>query len=241
MKQGDSKKNRRESSPTGILLLLLDSFPTFRENLAQAIQQSNCLEVVCQAATAAEAEGDYDLSDLAIAVIDIDLPDQSGIGLCKKWTAARPDLPIVMLSHSDRDINLAAAHAAGAVGFLLRTSATQNLVRAIRLATVRRIYTVEQLRRIQTWEENTGVRLRALRQREWQALWLVATGMRNSEIAEQMKLSENTVEKYITSLLQKLSLSSRTMLLAYLISHQLDVLQRLGDTENPFAMFPITP
>ena len=232
--------NRKEHKPFGILLLLLDSFPTFRECLSQSMQQSNCLEVVCQAGTAREAEDDYDLNDLAIAVIDMDLLDESGIGLCKRWVAARPDLRIVLLSNNDRDVNLAAGHAAGAVGFLLRTAPTQNLVRSIRLATARKIYTSEQLKRVQEWEENTGVRLRAFRPREWQVLWCVASGMRNSEIAADMTLAENTVEKYITSILQKLGLSSRSSLLAYIHTHHLDVLKRLSDFDNPFATYSTT-
>ena len=93
---------------------------------------------------------------------------------------------------------------------------------------------------MQAWEETTGMCLRALRPREWEALWYVADGLRNSEIAEHMSLAENTVEKYVTSILQKLSLPSRSTLLSYIITHQLDVLRRLSDDDNPFATFPST-
>jgi DNA-binding CsgD family transcriptional regulator len=73
-----------------------------------------------------------------------------------------------------------------------------------------------------------------LRPREWQVLWCLMAGMRNHDIARQMSLSQNTVEKHISSVLQKLGLSSRTMLLAYILANHLDVLRQLTESENPF-------
>ena len=80
-----------------------------------------------------------------------------------------------------------------------------------------------------------------LRPREWQVLWCVASGMRNVEIAAKMAIAENTVEKYITSIHQKLGLPSRSSLPSYIFSHHLDVLQRLNDFDNPFATYSVTP
>ena len=102
------------------------------------------------------------------------------------------------------------------------------------MATVRLIYTPEQFQRIATWEDAVGSGLRALRPREWQVLWCLMAGMRNHDIARQMSLSRYTVEKHISSILQKLGVSSRTMLLAYILTHHLDVLRHLTQSENPF-------
>lgn len=216
------------SDGTPLRVLLLDGCSTFRQGLRQALEEAPGITVVGEGGTAAEGMALLERVQADVAVVDVDLPDRSGIELCRQLVRERPELVVLLLSQWDWDVYLAAARAALAQGFLLRQQPTAELVRAIRDSRQRKLFTSEQLERIGTWVANVGQLLITLTPRQWDVLWLVAAGMSNRDIASHMSLSENTVEKHIGAILGKLGLPSRASLLGFILQNHLEVLNPPG-------------
>jgi DNA-binding NarL/FixJ family response regulator len=160
-------------------------------------------------------------------VVNVHLPDASGIELCRLFMEQNSRARVLVLSSFDWDVYLAAAWSAGAAGFRSMGEPTHALVSAIREVATGRIYTSQQLGRIEAWDRVVGERLQTLRLREWEVLRRVAAGQSNHDISQDLSLSENTVEKYLTSLHQKLRVSSRTGLLALFLRYNLDHIEGL--------------
>jgi DNA-binding NarL/FixJ family response regulator len=105
-------------------------------------------------------------------------------------------------------------------------------VQAVCEARERGLYTSEQLRRIQRFQREVGEPLGALGEREREVLRLVVRGRANQEIAEDLVLSVNTVEKHVSNLLHKLGVRSRVGLVAFVLEHRLDVLAAAGEGQE---------
>jgi len=221
----------RRSHP--LRILLIDTSPTFRAGLRQAVERTPDLQIVSEATSGAELYAPGFLLDADVAVIDADLPDQSCIEVGRWLITQRPATAVLLLSYSDWDVYLVAARAARAAGLILRSTEPSQLISALRQAASAPIFTIEQLERIQHWSQSLGVRLRALGQREWQILWLLGEGLSNDDIAKRLSLTENTVEKHVGSIYEKLGLHSRGKLLALILADHLDVLSRLARGTSP--------
>src|SRR5262245_15870313 len=138
---------------------------------------------------------------------------QSGFDFCRELTAAWTMLAIIMLAEHDDDILLEKAWVAGAAALLLNHAEPDVLLEAIRQAAAgRKLFSLEQRRRIQTWERDIGAGVRAVTPREWDVLQLLMDGRGNAEISQALIVSENTVEKHVSALLSKLGLRSRAEL-----------------------------
>lgn len=229
-------KNTKKSpsqKPAISRVLLIDNSQTFRDGLLTAIEQASGLEVVGEADTATKVyENGFPL-EADVAVINIDLPDQSGFKV-SQWLAKRqPHMSLLLLCNWDWDVYLVGAKTACAAGVLFRMMPTPELVQSIKQATAGQIYSSGQLARMENWEQAIGERLRQLSHREWQVLWLVASGSSKHEIARKLELKENTAEKHVNSILQKLEVHSRGMLLSLVLTYHLDVLGRWDDIRNP--------
>lgn len=203
--------------------LLVDGCATFRVGLHQALDAERDLEVVGQAGTGSDAMRLGDLLRPDVAIVDVHLPDRSGLDVCRQLVSMGSVSSVLVLSNFDWDIYLAGAWAAGARGFLLKSAETREIVSALRQITWGDLYTEEQLQRVHFWGKSVGESLLSLALRELEVLRLVAAGRSNREIARLLELSENTVEKHVGSLLRKLGVSSRTGLLALILQHHLEV------------------
>jgi DNA-binding NarL/FixJ family response regulator len=208
-------------------VLLIDNCRTFRDGIELAIARSKTLCVAGRAASSAEIFENGDAIAADIALVDIDLPDESGFEVCQRLYRANPQMGLVLLSYSNWDIFLLAAQTIHANGLLLRSQPTNDLITTLEKSTLGPIFTLEQTRRIQEWRSTVGAKLKTLRQREWQVLQLIAMGQSNREIAQQLSLTENTIEKHVSNLLQKLGLVSRAMMMVFIYTHHLDALSRM--------------
>jgi DNA-binding NarL/FixJ family response regulator len=208
-------------------LLLIDNCLTFRDGLEMAIARSKLLQVVGRACTAEEAIEVCEAASAHLALVDVDLPDQSGFELCQHLLRAAPKIRLVLIGYSDWEIYLLAAQTAHADGFLVRSQPTEELIAGMENAIHGSIFSQGQLQRIQAWRSTTGAKLRTLHRREWQVLQQVALGRSNREIAQELLLSENTVEKHVSNILQKLDLGSRAMMMVFIYTHHIEGLSRL--------------
>jgi DNA-binding NarL/FixJ family response regulator len=232
--RGVPEQNARSLKPTESLsVMLIDHSPAFRAGLRQAIERVRDMRVVCELAQGETVFEPGFHFEADVAVIDADLPDRSCIEVGHRLITQRPELVVLLLSDADWDVYLVAARAARAGGLLLRASEPAELTWAIRQAASAPIFSPEQIERVQRWSQVLGVRLRTLAPREWEVLWLVSEGLSNGDISKKLSLTDNTVEKHIGSIYEKLGLHSRGKLLALILAEHIEVISRLARGTGP--------
>ena len=171
------------------------------------------LKVVAEAGGLVEALGpNVDAFD--VAVLDVRLPDGSGVDLCRLLRERHPDSACLMLTSFADDEALSASVLAGARGYVLKNVRGEDLVGAIRrvaggemLLTTDQIDRARERLRRQITEE---IRLESLSVQEGRILELLSEGLSNREIANVMFLAEKTVKNYVSNLLAKLGFQRRT-------------------------------
>jgi DNA-binding NarL/FixJ family response regulator len=197
-----------------IRVYLLDDHEIVRQGLRGLLEHEPDIEVVGESGSAIDAEHRIPALRTNVAVLDARLPDGSGIDVCRAVRSIDPTIRALILTSYDDDEALFAAIMAGASGYLLKQIRGTDLVDAVRRVAAGQslldpALTQRVLERIRHGPEQPD-ELRDLTEREHQILALVATGMTNREIAEEMFLSEKTVKNYMSSLLAKLGLERRT-------------------------------
>ena len=194
-------------------LLLVDDHEIVRRGLRELFEAEGDLEVVAQAGSLDEALA-LDLSRVDVAVLDVRLPDGSGVDLCRQLRADHPDLGCLMLtSFADNDA-LNASFLAGARGYVLKNVRGDELITSIRrVANGEMLLTAEQIGRAKERllrQIKEDIRLESLSPQERRILDLLSEGLSNREIAEVMFLAEKTVKNYVSNLLAKLGFQRRT-------------------------------
>ncbi|MGD0054044.1 MAG: response regulator transcription factor [Acidimicrobiales bacterium] len=196
-----------------IRLLLVDDHEIVRRGLSELLETHEDLAVVAQAGTLEEAMAiDLDLID--VAVLDVRLPDGSGVDLCRSLRERRVDLACLMLtSFADNDA-ISASVLAGAKGYVLKNVRGDDLVTAIRrVARGEMLLTPDQVERARERLRRQiaeDIRLESLSPQESRILELLSEGLSNREIAAEMFLAEKTVKNYVSNLLAKLGFQRRT-------------------------------
>ncbi len=202
-----------------VRVFLLDDHEIVRRGVRDLLEAAGDLEVVGEASTAAEALARIPATAPDVAVLDVRLPDGSGVEVCREVRSARPELACLMLTSFSDDEALFEAIVAGAVGYVLKEVGSGELVSSIRRvaagetlmdpAMTERV--LERLRRGPEEDE----RLRHLTDQERRILGLLADGKTNRQIAEEMFLAEKTVKNYVSNLLAKMGMSRRTEAAVY--------------------------
>ena len=223
----ENKHELKTESKAPARIFLVDNYPTFGDGIEQAIAQSKTLQVIGRVSNAEEAFKSQEITSADLVLVDIDLPDQSGLEVCQRLLQAVPTMSVLLISYNDWDIYLLAAQAVHSKGLLLRSQPTIDLIVAVEKAMSGSVFSEGQIDRIQVWRDTTGLKLRSLGKREWQVLQLIALGQSNREIGKVLELTRNTVEKHVSNILQKLGLDSRAMIMVFIYTNHLDQLSRL--------------
>jgi DNA-binding NarL/FixJ family response regulator len=197
-----------------IRLALVDDHEIVRRGLRELLEAQGDLSVVAEAGTLAEALTSIDPGAIDVAVLDVRLPDGSGVEVCRALREVRPELACLMLTSFADDEALDAAVLAGARGYVLKDIRGTDLVDSIRRAAAGEVLLDEdvlarvraRLRR-KAMEDN---RLESLSPQEHRILELLSEGLTNKEIAAEMFLAEKTVKNYVSNLLAKLGFQRRT-------------------------------
>jgi two-component system response regulator DevR len=202
-----------------IRIFLLDDHEVVRRGVRELLESEDDLEVVGEAGTVQEALARIPPTNPDVAVLDVRLPDGSGVEVCREVRSARPDLACLMLTSFSDDEALFESILAGAAGYVLKEVRGGELVTSIRRvaagetlldpAVTTRV--LERLRR----GPDEDPRLTGLTDQERRILELLADGLTNRQIAEQMILAEKTVKNYVSNLLSKLGMSRRTEAAVY--------------------------
>ena len=215
--------------PTRIRLLVVDDHEVVRQGLVALLDRREPFQVVAQAGTVAEAIDRARRFEPDVVVMDIRLPDGSGIAACREIRAERPETRVVMLTSYPDEEAVLSAIVAGASGYLLKEIRACDLVTALVAVAggeslLDPAVTGTVLERIRKVANGTDPdELSSLNGRERAILLLVAEGMTNKEIATEVFLSDKTVKNYVSSILSKLDLERRAQAAAYLANHRLGV------------------
>lgn len=214
------------NSPS-LRLLVVDDHEVVRQGLVALLDRRAGFEVVAQAGTVAEAIAAATRFEPDLVVMDVRLPDGSGIEACREIRSARPATRVVMLTSYPDEEAVLSAIIAGASGYLLKQVRGRDLVAA--LESVGRgdslldpAVTEKVLARVrQAASGGAADELAVLTSQERRILLLVAEGRTNKEIASEVFLSDKTVKNYVSSILSKLNLERRTQAAAFVAKHRL--------------------
>lgn len=203
-------------------VFLLDDHELVREGLRHVIEAEGDMEVVGEAATAAEAITGIAATTPRVAVLDVRLPDGNGVEVCREVRSRYPHVSCLMLTSFADEEALFGAIMAGASGYLLKEVRGRELVTDIRRVAAGHSLIDPQLAqkvitkvKARHQEDN----LQKLSPQEQRILELIAEGMTNRQIAGIMYLSEKTVKNYVSNLLSKLGMSRRTEAAVYAVKH----------------------
>ncbi len=201
-------------------VFLVDDHEIVRRGLVQLIQSAPGMEIVGEASTSREALRRIAATAPDVAVLDVRLPDGSGIDLCRAVRSRHPAVRCLMLTAYDDDEALRTAALAGASGYVLKEVRGASLVDAIRRAeSGATVQAPEKLRQAATAPPSSGADPQ-LGYRERQVLELIAEGLTNREIGARLGIAEKTVKNYVSGLLAKLGMTRRTQAAVYGAEHR---------------------
>jgi len=197
-----------------IRVFLLDDHELVREGIRSLLDGDDEIEVVGEAATAEEALTRIPLARPDVAILDVRLAEGNGIEVCREVRSLLPDLVCLMLTSYADDEALYASVMAGAAGYVLKQVKARTLIEDVkRVAGGASLMDPRAVARVVERISNppeVNPELKALSPQEGRLLDLIAEGKTNRQIAEAMFLSEKTVKNYMTGLLAKLKMNSRT-------------------------------
>src|SRR5215213_657832 len=208
-------------------LLIVDDHEVVRQGLVSLLGRNAHFQVVAEAGTAAEAVEQARRFEPDVVVMDVRLPDGSGIEACREIRSDLPKTRVVMLTSFPDEEAVLSAIVAGASGYLLKQIRARDLVAGLEAvgrgeSLLDPAATEKVLERIRRMAEGGYTdELAALTPQERKIVLLVAEGKTNREIAAEVFLSEKTVKNYVSSILSKLNLERRAQAAAFVAKHRL--------------------
>jgi len=207
-----------------IRILVADDHAVVRKGLKQIVSDTPDMVVAAEASSGQEAlnkalEDDYD-----VVLLDITMPDRSGLDILKEIKGQKRELPVLMLSIHPEEQYALRALKAGAAGYLTKESASEELIRAIRRVSDGGKYITlaltEKLASVLETDAEKPLH-QVLSDREYQVLCMIASGKRVKQIANELLLSAKTISTYRSRVLQKMKMNNNIELIRYAIQNQL--------------------
>ena len=200
-------------------VFLLDDHEIVRRGVADLLEAESDVSVVGEAATVADALRRIPAARPDVAVLDARLPDGSGIDVCREIRSAHPLIRCLILTSCDKDDAIVTAFMAGASGYLLKQISGSSLVNAVRdvaagTSLLDPDITERLLKRLHKGSPGEAT-FAALTDRERDVLSLIADGLTNKQIGEQLHLAESTVKNSVSELLATLGMQRRTQAAVY--------------------------
>jgi len=189
-----------------ILVMTVDDHALLRKGIVGLVNAEHDMKVVAEASTGAEAIKQYRQHRPDVTLMDLQLPDMSGIEATISIRQEFPEARIIVLTTYAGDMQVVRALTAGARGYLLKADVNQNLLDAIRAVHAGRKRVHPQV--AAEIAEYTGKE--SLSAREIEVLTLIAKGNANKEIGARLFIGEDTVKRHVTTILAKLEANDRT-------------------------------
>jgi len=208
-----------------ILVLIVDDHEVVRDGLRTVLRRRPELVAVGEADSVASAIKEARRTKPDVVIMDVRLPDGSGVEACREIRAERPETKVLMLTSYAHEEAVLASIMAGASGYLLKETRSQALIDAIqRVARGESLLdpgvTNKVLERLRAGKADKGDDLSLLSEQERKILDLIAEGKTNKEIAQEVFLSDKTVKNYVSSILSKLGLRRRSEAAAFIARRQ---------------------
>ncbi|MGB5346476.1 MAG: response regulator transcription factor [Woeseia sp.] len=207
-----------------IRVLIADDHALIREGLTKIFGREPDIEVVAEAKDANEAIAWSRANDYDVAIIDVNMPGPSGLDALQHILSDKPTLPVLMLSVLPERNFAVRMLRAGAAGFVSKESAADEIVEAVRRVASGKKYVSPTAADSLAMELARGSQAEPhtfLSNREFQVLRMIASGRGTRVMAEELKLSVNTIATYRRRILKKLELASDVELTRYALEHKL--------------------
>ena len=205
-----------------IRVVIVDDHALVREGTRQLLEQDQGIEVVASAGSGEEALGVIERLHPDVAIVDLNLPQMSGLELARRVVATSPETRILIVSAYDEYAYIAEAVEIGVAGYLLKTATGKELIEALH-AVFEGVFVLDRqvskqlVRQRDTSPHTVGT----LTPRETSVLELLAQGRTNKQIASELDLGTRTVEGYVSHVLSKLGVASRTEAATHALIHRL--------------------
>ncbi|MGW6926404.1 response regulator [Streptomyces sp. NPDC054950] len=208
-----------------ITVFLLDDHEVVRRGVREMLSVESDIEVVGEAGTAADALVRIPATRPDVAVLDVRLPDGSGVEVCREIRSRDDSVKCLMLTSYADDEALFDAIMAGASGYVLKAIRGQELLTAVRDVAAGKslldpVATARVLQRLREGAPKADDRLAHLTDQERRILDLIGEGLTNRQIGTELHLAEKTIKNYVSSLLSKLGMQRRSQAAAYVARMQ---------------------
>lgn len=211
-----------------ITVFLVDDHEVVRRGLRDLIESEADIQVIGEAGTCAEGLQGILVKRPDVAILDVRLPDGTGIEICRDLRSMAPEIHTLMLTSYADDEALFSAVMAGANGYLLKDIRSNDLLDSIRRVSKGESLmdqkAIDGVRKKLQAGSSAYAMLEDLTEQETRVLELIGEGMSNRQIAEHMFLAEKTVKNYVSSVLAKLGMERRSQAAAFIA--------RLGISDN---------
>lgn len=207
-----------------IKVLIADDHAVVREGFRRMIENDRDIEVVAEAENGVEAIQMVRSKNIDVVVLDMSMPEMSGLDALKQIKAEFPDLPVLVFSMHPEDQYEQRVLQAGANGYITKKTKPMDVIKAIKdVAQGKRIISEPLKERMIKGKGKLVEPHHRLSDREFQVLKLTAKGLRAKEIANYLNISEKTVTTYRGRILQKLGLSSISEMVRYCIENNIEI------------------
>ena len=203
------------ASAKSIRVLLIDDSPIIRLGLRSALEDCPDIQIIGEAGTAAEGVAAAARHKPDVVLLDLHLPDKSGLHACRELKQARPQTQVLILTSSNNERNLQDAMSAGAQGYLLKDVDGTALAKALRTVaggkSVLDPSMADQALNLvkHRHEPSAADKLGLLSPQERKVVAYLAEGLTNKEIGDRLDLTEKTVKNYLSTVFSKLNISRR--------------------------------
>jgi DNA-binding NarL/FixJ family response regulator len=210
-------------------VMVVDDHPMWRDAVERDLVAAG-LDVVAVAATGTEAVNRFRAARPAVVVLDLQIPEPSGVEVTREVLATDPSARVLILSASGEQADVLAAVKAGATGYLVKSASAEELLAAVRrVAAGDTVFTpglaglvLGEFRRMAEGPAEPENPAPELTEREVEILRLVATGLSYKQIADDLVVSHRTVQNHVQNTLRKLQLHNRVELTRWAIDRGLD-------------------
>ncbi len=207
-----------------IKILIADDHPIVRKGLKEIIEVTPDMMVGDEASNGQEALEKVRKSDLDVVLLDISMPGRSGLDLLKELKSEKPELSVLILSMHPEEQYAVRVLKAGASGYLTKESAPDELIAAIKKASIGRKYVSSSLaEKLALYLEIDAEKPlhETLSDREYEVMRMIASGKTISEIAKKLFLSVKTISTYRSRILEKMRMKSNAELTHYALKNRL--------------------
>jgi RNA polymerase sigma factor (sigma-70 family) len=207
--------------------MVVDDHEVVRTGLKAILEPESDIDVVAEAGSAQEAVRMADTFEPTVVLMDVRMEGMNGIEACRIIKSAHPDINVLMLTSFAEDEAVTSAIMAGASGFLLKNVNRADLLKAIRAVSQGQSLldpaitksVMDKFANLMESEKDRA--LDSISSREREVLALIAQGMTNRQIAEQLVISENTARNHVSRILDKLGLARRSEAAVFAAQHGL--------------------